>query len=320
MAQRKELQKLLAEKKLKKTSQRALIWASLLQSKGHPSVEELRDSLLEQGHRIGLATIYRTIKILLQSGFIRQSKLHGMGRYEPVIGQPNHLHFICNSCGSTVEFPSRKVETLIARATKANDFKERYSRYVIFGLCKTCQRKQRKSENLNRRERLEATLVRDALELTLAIERRGYTFYTNASRKTKNGRGRIMFQRLAAEESDHLRRLQAEHRSLLEKNEWLRREPARLPLSRKIVGEIFPQKELLKIEVRDETSDLDALNIAMNLERRSHQFFTDFAEQITDADGRKIFIDFAKDEESHLEALLTEYNQLTRSESRGLRG
>jgi rubrerythrin len=275
---------------------------------------------LEQGHRIGLATIYRTIKILLQSGFIRQSKLHGMGRYEPVIGQPNHLHFICNSCGSTVEFPSRKVETLIARATKANDFKERYSRYVIFGLCKTCQRKQRKSENLNRRERLEATLVRDALELTLAIERRGYTFYTNASRKTKNGRGRIMFQRLAAEESDHLRRLQAEHRSLLEKNEWLRREPARLPLSRKIVGEIFPQKELLKIEVRDETSDLDALNIAMNLERRSHQFFTDFAEQITDADGRKIFIDFAKDEESHLEALLTEYNQLTRSESRGLRG
>jgi rubrerythrin len=122
-----------------------------------------------------------------------------------------------------------------------------------------------------------------------------------------------MFQRLAAEESDHVRRLQAERQSLLEKHEWLKREPARLPLSRKIVEEIFPQKELLKIEVKDQTSDLEALNIAMNLERRSHEFFIEFAKDISDARGRKIFMDFAKDEESHLQALVTEYNSLIRS-------
>jgi Fur family transcriptional regulator, ferric uptake regulator len=310
MKHRKELQKLLTEKKLKKTSQRDLIWTALLASKGHPSVEEIRDNLLAQGHRIGLATIYRTIKILLESGYVRQSKLLGMTRYETVVNQPNHLHFICNSCGSTVEFPSRKIENLIKRATTQNDFEERYSRYAIFGLCKSCQRKLQKTAGLSQEQRLQTTVVRDALELTLAIERRGYTFYTNASRKTKNGSGRLMFQRLAAEESDHLRRLQEERESLLEKHEWLKREPARLPLSRKIVEEIFPQKELLKIEVKDETSDLDALNIAMNLERRSHQFFTDFAMQISDANGRKIFMDFAKDEESHLQALVKEYNSL----------
>jgi Fur family ferric uptake transcriptional regulator len=313
MKQRKQLQQLLTEKKLKKTSQRALIWGALLEQKGHPSVEEIRDNLLQQGHRIGLATIYRTIKILLQSGFVRQSKLHGTTRYEPVIKQPNHLHFICNSCGSTVEFPSRKIENLIKRATEQNDFEERYSRYAIFGLCKFCFREQQKSAGLNAQQRLQTTVVRDALELTLAIERRGYTFYTNASRKTKNGSGRLMFQRLAAEESDHLRRLQSEHQTLIRKNEWLKREPARLPLSRKIVEEIFPQKELLKIEVKDETSDLDALNIAMNLERRSHQFFTDFAKQISDANGRKVFMEFAKDEESHLRALVAEYNSLVRT-------
>src|SRR5205823_7140089 len=136
MKQRKELQKLLTEKKLKKTSQRALIWGALLESKGHPSVEEIRDDLLKHGHRIGLATIYRTLKILLQSGFIRPSKLHGMTRYEPVIKQPNHLHFICNACGSTVEFPSRKIESLIRRATEEREFEERFSRYAIFGICK----------------------------------------------------------------------------------------------------------------------------------------------------------------------------------------
>jgi rubrerythrin len=186
---------------------------------------------------------------------------------------------------------------------------------VIFGVCKKCARKEQKSAVLNDKRRMETTVVRDALELTLAIERRGYTFYTNASRKTKNSSGRRMFQRLAAEESDHLRRLQQEHRSLLEQNEWLKHQPARLPLSRKIVEEIFPQKELLKIEVKDETTDLEALNIAMNLERRSHQFFKDFASQISDTDGRKVFMEFAADEESHLKALLTEYNNLTSSSS-----
>jgi Fur family ferric uptake transcriptional regulator len=313
MKQRKELKKLLLERKLKNTSQRALIWGVLLETKGHPSVEEIREALIAKGHRIGLATIYRTIKILLASGFVRQSKLHGMTRYEPVINQPNHLHFICNECGRTLEFPSRKIENLIQRVTSEHGFEERYSRYAIFGLCKACVRKEQRTAGLTEQQRLETTLVRDALELTLSIERRGYTFYTNASRKTKNGSGRVMFQRLAAEESDHLRRLQDEYRSLVEKNEWLKREPARLPLSRKIADEIFPQKELLKVEVKEETTDLDALNIAMNLERRSHQFFKDFAEQISDANGRKIFMEFAKDEESHLRALRAEYQTLVGS-------
>ena len=313
MVHRNELRKWLTEKHLKNTSQRALICGALLDSKGHPSVEEIRESLLKQGHRIGLATIYRNIKILLQSGFIRQSKLEGLTRYEPVVKQPNHLHFICNVCRSTVEFPSRRIENLIRQVTDEYGFEERYSRYAILGICKSCFRKQRKLEAVNEQQRLQTTVVRDALELTLAIERRGYTFYTNASRKTKNGSGRRMFQRLAAEESDHLRRLQQEHRSLMEKNQWLKREPARLPLSRKIVEEIFPQKELLSIEVKDETSDLDALNIAMNLERRSHQFFKDFADHISETNGRKIFMDFARDEESHLKALVAEYNNLVGS-------
>ena len=310
MKRRKEFQEILTEKKLKKTSQRALIWSALLGSKGHPSVEEMRDLLLSQGHRIGIATIYRTLKILLASGFIRQSKIHGMTRYEPLVNQPNHLHFICNSCGSTVEFPSRKIEKLILQVTGEQKFEERFSRYAVFGLCKSCVRKEQKSAGVSERQRLQKTIARDALELTLSIERRGYTFYSNASKKTKNGRGRLMFQRLAAEESDHLRRLQQEYRSLIEDNEWLKREPARLPVSRKIAEEVFPQRALLKIDVTDKTTDVEALNIAMDLERRSQQFFRDFAKQLPEAGGRKIFMEFARDEASHLEALVSEYNAL----------
>ncbi len=306
MKPRKEFQDLLTRKKLKKTSQRELIWGLLTHSKGHPSVEEIRDLLLAKGHRIGIATIYRTLKILLAAGMIRQSKLAGMTRYEAVVNEPNHLHFICNTCKRTTEFPSPRVEGLIRNVTEQEGFTERYSRYMIFGTCKACQKKNEKSSNVSERIRLEKTAVRDALELTLAVERLGYTFYTNASKKTKNDSGRQMFQRLAAEESDHLRRLQAEHRTLLAEHEWLKREPTRLPVSRKIAQEIFPQKELMRLQVKDETSEIEALNIAMDLERRSHDFFQTFAEQLTDANGRKAFLDFAKEEEDHLEELRAE--------------
>jgi Fur family ferric uptake transcriptional regulator len=307
MKPRKEFRDLLARKKLKKTSQRELVWGILMESKGHPSVEEIRDRLLAKGQRIGIATIYRTLKILLTAGMIRQSKLNGMTRYEAVVKEPNHLHFICNVCKRTVEFPSAQIEDLLRKVTAEYRFQERYSRYMILGVCRACQRKQEKAATVSERLRMEKTAVRDALELTLAIERLGLTFYTNASRKTRNDSGRTMFLRLAAEESDHLRRLQEQHRSLLEEHEWLKREPARLPVSRKIAQEIFPHKELLRLQVTDEMTELEALGLAMDLERRSHDFFEAFAKQLTDPTGRKAFLDFAKAEETHLEELRAEY-------------
>jgi Fur family ferric uptake transcriptional regulator len=320
MEPRKELRQLLHNQNLKKTSQRELIWNVLLEAKGHPSVEQIRDLLLEKGHRIGIATIYRTLKILLASGLVRQSRQHGMTRYEPVVGEPNHLHFICNNCGSNVEFASRKVEGLIKRVTREFGFEERYSRYVISGLCKACLQKEADTSAVSERHRVERVFLRDALEITLAIERRGYTFYTNAARRAKDDGGRRMFQRLAAEESDHLRRLQAEYKSLIDGSPWLKQEPSRLSITRKIAEDIFPQKVLLRIDVHEQTSDLEALNIAMDLERRSHQFFKDFARQITDASGKKVFMDFAEDEGGHLQTLEAEYNSIVRREKSGSDG
>jgi rubrerythrin len=49
----------------------------------------------------------------------------------------------------------------------------------------------------------------------------------------------------------------------------------------------------------------------MELERRSHEFFKDFAGRITDSTGRKAFLEFAEDEQSHLQSLITEYESLT---------
>jgi Fur family ferric uptake transcriptional regulator len=311
MKRSKGFQELLTRKKLKKTSQRELIWGLLLKSKGHLSVEDIRDVLGGQGHPVGTATVYRTVKLLLDAGLIRQSRIADVMRYEPVVTQPNHLHFVCNDCGKTVEFPSQEIENLIQRVTSEHRFQERYSRYMVSGLCKVCARKEEKTAEVSEKHRREKAAVRDALELTLSIERLGYTFYKHASVKTQNGGGRLMFQRLAAEESDHLRILQREHRELLEECQWLRREPACLPVSRKIARDLFPEKDIMRLQVNERTSEVEAIQIAMELERRSHQFFKKFASELTDAVGRKLFLKFAEEEQSHLDTLRTEYNAIT---------
>ena len=314
MKQKKRFQDFLAERKLKRTSQRTLVWETLLDSEGHPTVEEIRERLLERGHRVGLSTVYRTLKILLDSGMIRQSKIDNTTLYEPLISQPNHIHFVCNQCGKTEEFSSPKLERLIKSVTEEHQFEERFSRYAIYGLCRGCAKKEARQAGLTERQRRQKILARDALELTLAVERRGYSFYTHASKKTQDTGGRRMFLQLAEEESEHLERLQGEYRTLMEENEWLRREPSRLPASRKIAGEIFPQRKLLQMEVSDETTHLEALGIAIDLERKSHHFFNNFARQLEDLRGRKVFRDFAREERSHLEGLLEEYESLKRDD------
>jgi Fur family ferric uptake transcriptional regulator len=310
MKQTKRFQDFLEERKLKKTSQRAVVWELLLESDDHPSVEQLRERLLEAGHRVGLSTIYRTLKLLLDSGMIRQARLDGTTRYEPLISQPNHIHFICNGCSKTEEFPSRKLEKLIREETERNQFQQRYSRYAIFGLCRECAGKEARESGLSERRREQKILARDALELTLAVERRGYSFYVNAAKKTRDRNGRLMFKQLAEEESEHMARLQGEYKSLIAANLWLRREPTRLPVSRKIAAQIFPQRTVLSAEVRDDTTHLEALTIAIDLERRSHLFFNNFARQLEDPRARKIFREFAREEQSHLEGLTEEYEKL----------
>jgi Fe2+ or Zn2+ uptake regulation protein/rubrerythrin len=314
MRQKKRFQKFLDQNKLKKTSQRARVWETLVDADDHPSVEQIYERLIAQGHRIGLSTIYRTLKILLESGMIRQARLQGITRYEPLINEPNHIHFVCNRCGRTDEFPSSRIEELIREETDNRDFQPVYSRYAIFGYCRKCDREQAREAGMEARERQQKILARDALELTLAVERRGYSFYTHASKRTKSPGGQQMFRELAEEESQHMDRLQAEYRSLLDQHGWLRREPGRLPSSRQIADQIFPERKLLDVDVLDSMTDLEALGLAIDLERRSQRFFSDFARQMEDPHGRRIFREFAEEERSHLESLRNEYARLIESQ------
>ena len=81
-------------------------------SKDHPDVDELhkRVSLIDK--KISIATVYRTVKLLEESGIIeRHDFKEGKSRYEPSTDQ-HHDHLIDINSGQIIEFVDEEIEKL----------------------------------------------------------------------------------------------------------------------------------------------------------------------------------------------------------------
>ena len=97
---------------LKTTQQRELIVDRFLQSSGHISIEELLATVREQAPGVGYATVYRTLKLLAESGLAAPRRFQdGQTRYE-LADDHHHDHLICDRCGLILEFENPQIEKL----------------------------------------------------------------------------------------------------------------------------------------------------------------------------------------------------------------
>lgn len=82
----------------RKTRQRAAILAAIRESEGPLSVSEVHERASRELPRLGIATVYRALGALRESGEILTVSLPGEeARYEPV-GRGHHHHFRCRRC------------------------------------------------------------------------------------------------------------------------------------------------------------------------------------------------------------------------------
>ena len=81
-------------------------------SKDHPDVDELHKRISLVDKKISIATVYRTVKLLEESGIIeRHDFKEGKSRYEPSTEQP-HDHLIDINTGDIIEFVDKDIEEL----------------------------------------------------------------------------------------------------------------------------------------------------------------------------------------------------------------
>jgi Fur family ferric uptake transcriptional regulator len=131
----------LREQGLPVTQQREAIAEVMFASSEHLSVEEIESILRERDERIGKATIYRTLEMLVKSGLVAEHDFgEGFKRYEHLFGQ-KHMreHLICTACGKVSELHSPELVRVQEEAARRQGFQPSRYRLQIYGLCATCQ-------------------------------------------------------------------------------------------------------------------------------------------------------------------------------------
>ncbi|MEI6305970.1 MAG: Fur family transcriptional regulator [Deltaproteobacteria bacterium] len=128
-----------ADKGLRSTRQRDLILDIFLSTHQHVSVEELYLKIKSGNPGIGQATVYRTLKLFVESGLAREIILHdGQTRYEHVLSGEHHDHLVCTKCSAIIEFEDETIEKLQGEIARRHGFMIRSHKLEIYGFCSNC--------------------------------------------------------------------------------------------------------------------------------------------------------------------------------------
>jgi Fur family transcriptional regulator, ferric uptake regulator len=117
------IEQLCIEKGRRMTEQRRVIARVLSEAHDHPDVEELHRRAHAVDPHISIATVYRTVRLLEESGIItRHDFRDGRSRYEEH-GDEHHDHLIDLKTGKVVEFVDKEIEELQEAIAKRLGYK-----------------------------------------------------------------------------------------------------------------------------------------------------------------------------------------------------
>ena len=107
---------------LKLTEQRKIIVKVLSDSLDHPDVESVHKRAVKIDKKIGIATVYRTIKLFEDNNLLEKHEFKGYSsRYETV--RENHHHLIDIKSGKVMEFRNTLVDAMQKQVAKEMGYK-----------------------------------------------------------------------------------------------------------------------------------------------------------------------------------------------------
>ena len=130
---------------LRMTRARELVFREILSAPGiHPNADEIRRRLRAKKREIGLATIYRTLNLLVHSGLVTAVDLgEGHSHFEPEWNETAHGHLICLSCGRVREFAQAGIQEAIRRIGEMEGYRLDKFSLQVFGFCRECEAKRK---------------------------------------------------------------------------------------------------------------------------------------------------------------------------------
>jgi Fur family transcriptional regulator, ferric uptake regulator len=128
----------------RQTRQREVIVDAFIRAKDHMTLQQLltRSQVVEPS--IGFATVYRTMKLLVEAGVAEEHRFgEGQSRYELAdVDGEHHDHLICVRCGRIEEFEDHEIERRQAKVASTLGWSVTHHVHEIYGVCPTCQEQQ----------------------------------------------------------------------------------------------------------------------------------------------------------------------------------
>lgn len=127
----------LQEAGLKSTKQRDVIVETFFRLDKHITADELLEEVRLKQSRIGYATVYRTLKLLVEQGFALTKDFgDGQTRYDPIHDQdPQHDHLICIDCRKILEFNDQEIARRLPAVARELGYTLRRKKLELYAEC-----------------------------------------------------------------------------------------------------------------------------------------------------------------------------------------
>ena len=121
------------------TPQREIIIEALAHAGGHVTAEEIYARVSSRVHTINIATVYRTLDLLVATGLTSRIDLWD-GRVVYTTAQHGpHIHLVCRCCGEIFNADHQLVDTLDEQLRSDYKFQADLQHLSISGVCANCQ-------------------------------------------------------------------------------------------------------------------------------------------------------------------------------------
>jgi Fur family ferric uptake transcriptional regulator len=123
---------------LRSTRQRKAVAEVLATISKFSSAQEVHSILISRGEKVGLATVYRTLQALAETGSIDVLRNDGEALYR-ACSNDHHHHLVCTGCNKTTEISAPEVEIWTEKIAREQGYLISGHTIEVFGLCKNCR-------------------------------------------------------------------------------------------------------------------------------------------------------------------------------------
>lgn len=129
----------LRQKGYRITPQREMIIQAIAHTNKHMTAEEIYAEVQTRTQALNLATIYRTLEVLVDEGLATRVDLgEGQIVYATVKHGP-HIHLVCRICGQIIDADPQLLMPIEDQLQTEHNFTPDLNHVSIFGLCSHCK-------------------------------------------------------------------------------------------------------------------------------------------------------------------------------------